>query len=82
MSAILSPAPVAQPSMPWRSAFLVLAAVWLVLGLLYADTVATMVGIWYRSRPLPTPSSCRPFPLAHLALRGQSGSSAQPSIAL
>ncbi len=35
--------------MPWRLAVLVLAVVWLALGLLYADTVATMVGIWYRS---------------------------------
>lgn len=49
MSAILSPVPAAAASMPWRSALLVLGAVWLVLGLLYADTVVTMVGIWYRS---------------------------------
>lgn len=35
--------------MSWRLAAPVLAAVWLALGLLYADTVATMVGIWYRS---------------------------------
>ena len=35
--------------MPWLPATLTLAAVWLVLGLLYTDTVATMVGIWYRS---------------------------------
>ena len=35
--------------MPWLPATLTLVAVWLALGLLYADTVATMVAIWYRS---------------------------------
>ncbi|MBL8315629.1 MAG: exosortase A [Rubrivivax sp.] len=49
MGSIASPAPAATPAMPWRSATLALAAVWLVLGLLYAETVTTMVGIWYRS---------------------------------
>jgi exosortase A len=49
MSAVLAPATEAQSTMSWRLAALVLAAVWLALGLLYADTVATMVGIWYRS---------------------------------
>jgi exosortase A len=34
---------------PWLPALLTLAAVWLALGLFYADTVSTMVGIWYRS---------------------------------
>lgn len=46
MSAVL--VPTVSPS-PWRAALLALAAVILALGLLYADTVATMVGIWYRS---------------------------------
>lgn len=36
-------------ALPWLPAILTLAALWLVLGLLYADTVTTMVGIWYRS---------------------------------
>ena len=49
MGSIASPAPAAVPAMPWRTATLALAAVWLVLGMLYADTVTTMVGIWYRS---------------------------------
>lgn len=35
--------------MPWLPAILTLAVVWLFLGLLYADTLTTMVGIWYRS---------------------------------
>jgi exosortase A len=49
MSAVLAPVESTQPAAPWRLAALALAAVWLALGLLYADTVATMVGIWYRS---------------------------------
>lgn len=49
MSAVLPPASLTQPATHWRLAALLLAAVWLALGLLYADTVATMVGIWYRS---------------------------------
>lgn len=46
MSAVLTPT--IAPS-PWRTALPALAAVLLVLGGLYADTVAAMVGIWYRS---------------------------------
>ena len=47
MSAVLDP-PTATAT-PWRSALLALAAVMLVLGGLYADTVTAMVGIWQRS---------------------------------
>ena len=47
MSAVLDP-PTAAAT-PWRSALLALAAVMLVLGGLYADTVTAMVGIWQRS---------------------------------
>jgi exosortase A len=48
MSAVISPAP-ASLSSPWRASGLALAVVLLLLGLLYADTVTTMVGIWSRS---------------------------------
>ena len=46
MSAVLTPTLTANP---WRSALFALALVWLLLGLLYADTVTSMVGIWWRS---------------------------------
>jgi len=46
MSAVLTPT--STPS-PWRPALLALGLTWLLLGVLYADTVTTMVGIWHRS---------------------------------
>ncbi|MBK9685552.1 MAG: exosortase A [Betaproteobacteria bacterium] len=46
MSAVLTPT---VSTSPWRPALLALGAVLLVLGGLYADTVSSMVGIWYRS---------------------------------
>ena len=46
MSAVLIPT---QSVSPWRPALLALGGVWLVLGLLYADTLVSMVGIWQRS---------------------------------
>ena len=49
MSAVLSSSPAKESATPWRLSILVLAAVWIVLGALYVDTVTTMVGIWYRS---------------------------------
>lgn len=46
MSAVLTPTTTASP---WRPALLALSLVLLCLGVLYRDTVETMVGIWYRS---------------------------------
>lgn len=46
MSAVLTPTVAASP---WRPALLALGAVLLALGVLYAETVSAMVGIWYRS---------------------------------
>jgi exosortase A len=46
MSAVLAPA---APSPSWPPALAALAGLWLMLGLLYGDTVAGMVWIWIRS---------------------------------
>jgi exosortase A len=46
MSAVLAPA---TSSSRWPRALAVLVGLWLMLGLLYADTVAGMVWIWIRS---------------------------------
>lgn len=47
MSAVLNPPLAAAPA--WRPALAALAGVWLLLGVLYADTVTGMVSIWLRS---------------------------------